>query len=78
MVADKSARVKLDLERVDYWLSVGALPSDRVATLIKKLRAGRFGAPKPPPARMAPKPLAVPEAPAAEAPPEAEPAESAS
>lgn len=26
----------IDLERVDYWLSEGAKPSDRVATLIKQ------------------------------------------
>jgi len=30
----------LDLERVDYWLSVGAQPSDRVQTLIREARAG--------------------------------------
>ncbi|MFT5685214.1 MAG: small subunit ribosomal protein S16, partial [Myxococcota bacterium] len=30
--------VKLELERVDYWLSVGAQPSDTVAALIKKYR----------------------------------------
>lgn len=78
MVADKSQRVRLNLERVDYWLSVGALPSDRVATLIKKLKEGRFGAPKPPPARVAPKPLPVTQAPPAEDQPPDEAAESAS
>ncbi|MEM6822541.1 MAG: 30S ribosomal protein S16 [Verrucomicrobiota bacterium] len=29
----------LDLERVDYWLSVGAQPSDRVKKLIKDARS---------------------------------------
>jgi small subunit ribosomal protein S16 len=36
MVADTDARVRLKSERVDYWLSVGALPSEKVAILIKK------------------------------------------
>ena len=30
----------LDLERVDYWIGVGASPSDRAASLIEKARAG--------------------------------------
>jgi len=29
-------RLKLDLERVEYWLSHGAQPSERVAGLIKQ------------------------------------------
>ncbi|MGK2940517.1 MAG: 30S ribosomal protein S16 [Immundisolibacter sp.] len=29
---------KLDLERVDYWLGVGAKTSDRVAALLKQCR----------------------------------------
>jgi len=70
MVADKAARVKLDMERVDFWLSKGAQPSDRVATLIKKIKANRFGTAMAPPERVAPKPLPVAqpegEAPAAE------------
>jgi small subunit ribosomal protein S16 len=36
LVADTDARVTLNNDRVDYWLSVGALPSDRVKVLIKK------------------------------------------
>lgn len=32
-------QVKLDLERVDYWLSVGAQPSDTARKLIEKARA---------------------------------------
>ena len=30
--------VKLDLERIDYWLSVGARTSETVARLVKKYR----------------------------------------
>lgn len=30
------SRVKLKQDRIDYWLSVGAQPTDRVAKLIKK------------------------------------------
>ena len=30
------ARAALKAERIDYWLSVGALPSEKVAVLIKK------------------------------------------
>jgi len=33
----------LDLERVDYWLSEGASPSDTAAGLIDKARAGSEG-----------------------------------
>jgi len=60
MVKVKAERVKLNLERVDYWISVGATPSDRVATLIKKIKANRFGEARPAPDRVAPKPLAAP------------------
>ncbi len=41
-VADKSKRVKVDLARVDYWVSVGASLSDRVATLVKKVKTNSF------------------------------------
>jgi small subunit ribosomal protein S16 len=66
MVAVKSERVKLNLERVDYWLSVGATPSEKVATLIKKVRGNKFGTAKAPP------PMTPPKAPPP--PPEAAPA----
>jgi small subunit ribosomal protein S16 len=36
MVSDTDARVLLAADRVQYWLSVGALPSGKVRTLIKK------------------------------------------
>ena len=34
----KAEQLRVDLERVDYWLSVGAKPSDRVCKLIKRAR----------------------------------------
>ena len=36
MVPETDARAILKGERIDYWLSVGAQPSDKVAVLIKK------------------------------------------
>ena len=36
MVADTDARAILNGERINYWLSVGAQPTPKVATLIKK------------------------------------------
>ena len=33
-----SEELRLDLARIDYWLSVGAQPSDRVAQLVKGYR----------------------------------------
>jgi small subunit ribosomal protein S16 len=33
---ETDARANLNNERIDYWLSVGAQPSDKVAVLIKK------------------------------------------
>ncbi|MCA9209105.1 MAG: 30S ribosomal protein S16 [Planctomycetales bacterium] len=36
MVKETDARTSLNNERIDYWLSVGAQPSDKVAVLIKK------------------------------------------
>ena len=36
MVPDTDARVVIKRERVDYWLSVGAQPSDKAGVLIKK------------------------------------------
>ena len=38
MVKNTDERVKLKLDRVDYWTGVGALPSENVAILIKKYR----------------------------------------
>jgi len=36
MVRDVDARVQLKLDRVAYWLSVGAQPTEKVAILLKK------------------------------------------
>jgi small subunit ribosomal protein S16 len=72
MVKVKSERVKLNLERINYWISVGALPSDRVATLLKKVKLNRFGSAKPAPDRLTPKAL-----PAAETSAESAPADGA-
>jgi len=33
-------RLRIDTERVEYWISKGAQPSDRVASLIKQLAKG--------------------------------------
>lgn len=75
MVKDKAQRVKLNMERIDYWLSVGATPSDRVATLLKKIKTNDFGTAAPPPEMLAPKAPPPPEPAAEEAAPEGEPAE---
>jgi small subunit ribosomal protein S16 len=40
MCPETDARVTLKAERIDYWLSVGAQPSEKVATLIKKYGTG--------------------------------------
>lgn len=63
-VADKSKRVAINMERVDYWMSVGAKPSDNVATLIKKVKQNKFGT------AAAPAPLTAPKEPAPEPEPE--------
>lgn len=65
-VADKSKRVSVKLDRVDYWLSVGASMSDRVATLVKKVKTNRFGVAAAPPPMQAPKEPAPPAPEAAE------------
>jgi len=36
MVAETDARALLQSERIEYWLGVGALPSEKVKVLIKK------------------------------------------
>ncbi|WP_339728288.1 30S ribosomal protein S16 [uncultured Gimesia sp.] len=63
-VADKSKRVTINMERVDYWMSVGAQPSDNVATLIKKVKKNKFGT------AAAPAPLIAPKEPEPEPEPE--------
>ena len=61
----KAQRLSVDLERVDYWISVGAQPSDRVAALIKQARKGDTG-PKVIEKKAAPAAAAPVEEPAAE------------
>ncbi len=36
LIPDTNARAQLNGERIDYWLGVGAQPSDKVRVLIKK------------------------------------------
>ncbi len=62
----KDNNFRLDLERVDYWLGVGAQPSDTVASFIKKAREAGDAAPA--------EEAAEESAPAAEAAPEPAPA----
>jgi small subunit ribosomal protein S16 len=38
MIQNTDERVKMKLERVDYWTSVGARPSENVTVLIDKYR----------------------------------------
>ncbi len=37
MIHETDKRYSINKERVEYWLSVGAQPSDRVAVLLKKI-----------------------------------------
>ncbi len=69
MIKDKATRVKLNMERIEYWQSVGAQPSDRVATLIKKVKSNRWTDQKSAPALTPQKPAPIPAA--VEAPAEA-------
>lgn len=69
-------RLKVDLERVEYWLSVGARPSERVLNLVREARKvgtdGIVGARPPAPAKA--KPAATPVAEEAAEPAAATPA----
>jgi small subunit ribosomal protein S16 len=40
LAADTNARAILNGERIDHWLKIGALPTDKVRVLIKKYGAG--------------------------------------
>jgi small subunit ribosomal protein S16 len=79
MVRDKSKRVSIDLERVNYWVSVGAQPSEKVAVLIEKVKSGNWGEAKAPPPMTPPKerPVAPPAAEGEAAPAEGEAAPAA-
>ena len=69
----KDNNFRLDLERVDYWLGVGAQPSDTVASFIKKARKAGDEAPaevaeeSAPVAEATPEPTPEPAAPTEEA-----------
>ena len=75
-VVDTDARAILKTDRIDYWLSVGAQPSEKVAVLIKKYGTGgthteqqkmaidSLAAPKSLPDPGAPAPAKEPEEPA--------------
>nr|ADY57785.1 SSU ribosomal protein S16P [Rubinisphaera brasiliensis DSM 5305] len=69
MVQEKSKRVTVDMERIDYWLGVGAQPTEKVGVLLRKVREDNWGVVKQPPPMQAPKapePEAAAEEPAAE------------
>jgi small subunit ribosomal protein S16 len=38
MATETEEKVRLDTSRVDYWISKGAQPSDRVANILKQVR----------------------------------------
>lgn len=65
-VSDKSKRVNVNLDRVAYWISVGASMSDRVATLVKKVKTNSFTTAAAPAPMQAPKVKAAPAPEAAE------------
>ncbi len=83
LVKETDARAILNAERINYWLSVGAQPSEKVAVLIKKYGANgthleqqksalervKLNKPMAPPPRVVPRPK-----PAEPAAPEAAPA----
>lgn len=56
---------KIDLVRIDYWLSKGAKPSETVQDIIARARSGKALTPPPPKPVPAPKAAAPAEAPAA-------------
>lgn len=43
MAAGNDPRLRLDLARIDYWVSVGAQLSTRVRTLVEETRAASKG-----------------------------------
>ena len=46
--AVKGKAINIDLARVDYWLSKGALPTDTMRSMIKKARRAAEAAPAAP------------------------------
>ncbi|HEY1848616.1 MAG TPA: 30S ribosomal protein S16 [Opitutaceae bacterium] len=43
----KGQQVKLRLDRIDYWISKGAKPSDTLHSMIKRARRGQTATPAP-------------------------------
>jgi small subunit ribosomal protein S16 len=70
MVRDTDQRVRLVPDRVKYWMSVGAQPSEKVAVLIRKYlrKFEEQAAAAPVPAAPEPQPGAAPAAPEQQAP----------
>jgi small subunit ribosomal protein S16 len=62
MVKNTDDRVRLNLERVDYWTGVGASASEKVAVLIRKYRTRmkKQAAAAPPPEAAPPAPTPTP------------------
>ena len=56
MVPDTDRRVVLNVERVQYWLSVGAQPTEKVAVLLKKYGRGKPVEAEPPAEESPPEP----------------------
>jgi small subunit ribosomal protein S16 len=85
LVKETDARAVLNGERIDYWIGVGAQPSEKVKVLIKKYGAKgthleqqrqamerlKLSKPTPPPAVVVPRRKKDEESPEAEAPPTA-------
>ncbi len=67
---DESMQYKLNVERIQYWISVGAQPSDTVRSLIR--RAGEDGMPPASAKAAVSKPAPAPSKPAAKETPAAE------
>ncbi len=65
MVRNKEARTVLNVNRIRYWLSVGAQPSEKVQVLLNKhgVKKPAPGEPWQVPEAPVPAPAAVPEAP---------------
>src|SRR5437868_13945429 len=60
MVKNTDDRVRLKPDRIKYWMSVGALPSEKVGVLLRKYMAKFEQAQAAPPASAAPAPEAPP------------------
>ena len=65
MSRNPETQTVLNADRIRYWLSVGAQPSDKVAALLRKHKVTK---PAPGEPWQLPKPAAAPAEPAAEAP----------